>query len=107
MKKSTTPKLKPIGDRIYIATPRTQAEEKGERTVGGIVIPESASVNTKHAVDPVHVICEVLAVGADVKEIAKGDRIAARKQDIWIIHPEGLAGEHAFIFEKHVMAVVA
>lgn len=104
--KKPTPKLQPIADRLYISTPRTQAEEKGERKVGGIVIPESASVATKHAVDPVHVICEVLAVGADVKEIKKGDRIAARKQDIWVIHPDGLAGEHAFIFEKHVMAVV-
>ncbi len=87
-------KLQPLADRI-IATP-VEAEAK---SASGILLPESAKEKPQ--------IAEVIAVGADVKEIKVGDKVVYSEN--YDHRPETLKvdGKDLLIMkEKSILAVV-
>ncbi len=96
----------PLHDRVLVRTPRTSAEEKGERVSGLIIIPEVASQATKNAIDPIHIVCVVLACGPDAKSVKPGQRVVVRKPDLFVMSPDIVGDEQTLIFDKHIMAVL-
>ncbi|MDD3480685.1 MAG: co-chaperone GroES [Patescibacteria group bacterium] len=58
--------LKPLADRVILK--RLEAEE---RTASGIVLPDTAKEKPEQG--------EVIAVGKDVKEVKKGDKVLFSK----------------------------
>ncbi len=84
--------LKPLADNLIIK--RLEAEEK---TASGIVLPDSAKEKPEQG--------EVVAVGKDVKEVKKGDRVIFGKYS----PNEVKMGEEDYLVvkEEDVLAVVS
>lgn len=107
MKKTTSkPSIIPLHDRVLVKTPRTSVQEKGERVIDGIIVPDSVSEQTRRATEARHIICEVLAVGADCTSVKIGQRVVVRTPDLFVMSPDIIGVEQTLIFEKHIMAVV-
>lgn len=59
--------LKPLGDRIV-----AKEEKAAEKTASGIFLPSGDSREKS-------LIAEIVAVGSDVKNVSKGDRVIFRE----------------------------
>lgn len=60
-----TQSIQPIGDRLLL---RITTRQLG--MIGGIHIPDTGMMSSKTSCE-----CEVIAVGKDVEEVKKGDRV--------------------------------
>ncbi len=81
--------FKPLADRILV-----KPLESEEKTKGGIVLPETAQEKPQEG--------EVLAVGKDVKEVKKGDKVLFTKyspteikiddEELYVLKEEDILG---------------
>lgn len=83
--------LKPLADKLIVK--RLEAEEK---TASGIVLPDSAKEKPEQG--------EVIAVGKDVKEVKKGEKIIFGKYSPTEVKISG--EEHLVIKEEDVLAII-
>lgn len=83
--------LKPLADKLVIK--RLEAESK---TASGIVLPDTAKEKPEQG--------EVTAVGKDVKEVKKGDKVIFGKYSPTEIKVDG--AEYLVIKEEDVLAIV-
>ncbi|MDD3679178.1 MAG: co-chaperone GroES [Patescibacteria group bacterium] len=83
--------LKPLADKLIVK--RLEAEEK---TASGIVLPDSAKEKPEQG--------EVIAVGKDVKEVKKGEKVIFGKYSPTEVKVDG--AEYLVIKEEDVLAIV-
>ena len=83
--------LKPLADKLIVK--RLEAEEK---TASGIVLPDSAKEKPEQG--------EVIAVGKDVKEVKKGERVIFGKYSPTEVKVDGV--EYLVIKEEDVLAII-
>lgn len=83
--------LKPLADKLIVK--RLEAEEK---TASGIVLPDSAKEKPEQG--------EVIAVGKDVKEVKKGEKVIFGKYSPTEVRVDG--AEYLVIKEEDVLAIV-
>ena len=83
--------LKPLADHVIVK--RLEAEEK---TASGIVLPDSAKEKPEQG--------EVFAVGKDVKEVKKNDKVIFSKYSPSEIKIEG--EEYLIVKEEEILAIV-
>jgi len=85
-------KIKPLGKRVVV-----KAWKEEEKTEGGIYLPETASKEKPQQ-------GKVIAVGADFKEIKKGDRVIFAKYGGTEIKIED--DEYLVLGEDDVLAII-
>ena len=83
--------LKPLADKLIVK--RLEAEEK---TASGIVLPDSAKEKPEQG--------EVIAVGKDVKEVKKGEKVIFGKYSPTEVKVDGV--EYLVIKEEDVLAII-
>lgn len=93
--------ITPLCDRVVI-TPRPEAP-KGDRHVGGIIIPESGE--KKLDPNPFYV-GEVLAIGDECKRVKVGDRIIVDGPHSFRVWVDEDAIECRMIREQNIVAVL-
>ncbi len=84
--------IKPLGERI-VAT----REESAAKTATGLYLPDNAKEKSQ--------IAQVVAVGAQAKEVKPGDRIIVREYSTTDVKIDGT--EYLIVKEEDVLAVVA
>jgi chaperonin GroES len=84
--------LKPLADRIVAVR-----EETSNKTATGLYLPDSAKEKSA--------IAKVLAVGSDVEEVKKGDRIIYKEYSTTEIKIDGT--EYLLVREEDVLATIA
>jgi len=84
--------IKPLGDRLVAV--REQAETK---TASGLLLPDSSKEKP--------VVAEVVAVGADVKNVKKGDRIVYKEYSTTELKISGT--EFLIVKEEDVLGTLA
>jgi chaperonin GroES len=93
-------KIRPLNDRVMVLR-----VEEGEKTVGGIIIPDTAKEKPQQgkviAVGPGKVDEKGKRIGMDVKE---GDRILFGKYSGNEIKVDGV--EHLIMREEDILAVI-
>lgn len=73
--------LQPLFDRIFVGDPDAGAEEPG--MVGGIHLPPGQMNSIGYA------LLEVIAVGPDVKNIEKGNRVLVARPQVELVAFDG------------------
>jgi chaperonin GroES len=88
---STSVSIKPLADRVVVVR-----EEAKTKTASGIYLPESAKEKTA--------LCEVVAVGPDVKAVKVGDRIVYGGYNMTELKVDGT--EYVIVKEEDILAKV-
>ena len=83
--------IKPLADRVVVVR-----EEAKTKTASGIYLPETAKEKAA--------LCEVKAVGPDVKSVKVGDRIVYGGYNVTELKIDGV--EYLIIREEDVLATV-
>jgi len=83
--------IKPLADRVVVVR-----EEAKTKTASGIYLPESAKEKTA--------LCEVKAVGPDVKAVKVGDRVVYGGYNVTELKVDGT--EYLIVREEDVLAKV-
>lgn len=83
--------ITPLADRVVVVR-----EEAKTKTASGIYLPEAAKEKTA--------VCEVKAVGPDVKHVKVGDRIVYGGYDVTELKVDGV--EYIIVKEKDIEAKV-
>ena len=83
--------IKPLGDRVVAV--REQAQEK---TASGLYLPDNAKEKP--------VLAKVEAVGSDVKNVKKGDRILYKEYSTTEIKIDG--SEYLIVKEEDILGTV-
>lgn len=84
-------KFKPLKDRVFVSY-----SEEGEKTAGGIYIPDSAKEKPQKGV--------VEAVGSEVKEIKKGNTVLFDKYSGSKVNIDN--NEYLIIKEEDILGIV-
>lgn len=99
--------LLPTCTRVLIKCPRTSEEAKSERQIGGVWVPAPQTPEQAAALQESHMLVDVLAVGPECKRIKEGDRVVVLMRQTWVIRKlEGFPGEHTYVEERDILAVV-
>ena len=88
---STSVPIKPLADRVVVVR-----EEAKTKTASGIYLPESAKEKTA--------LCEVVAVGPDVKAVKVGERIVYGGYNMTELKVDGT--EYVIVKEEDILAKV-
>lgn len=83
--------IKPLADRVVVVR-----EEAKTKTASGIYLPESAKEQTA--------LCEVKAVGPDVKTVKVGDRVVYGGYNTTELKVDGI--EYVIVKEEDILAKV-
>lgn len=84
--------IKPLGDRVVAV--REQAQEK---TASGLYLPDNAKEKP--------VLAKVEAVGSDVKNVKKGDKILYKEYSTTEIKIDG--SEYLIVKEEDILGTIA
>lgn len=84
--------LKPLSDRVIL-----KKMEPESTTTSGIVLPETAKEKPEQG--------EIVAVGTEVKELKKGDKVVYSKYGPTEIKVEGM--EYLIVKEEDILAIIS